>query len=481
MSQSSEIRLNTFFSFLSIASRLIANVIVFWIIARNYGPYLFGQLTFAQTLATIFIVFADFGFDILLTNDIASDRANAKHYFQKYFTLKIIFTSLAMVGMWIFALINSLNSQTVILVFIFSLYMVFTALTNFIFAFFKGFEKLSYETRISLIVNGSLLISVSILIFFQTEILYIAIVFLLTRIIGFWFGFKYSSHVLKNISFKLILPKFGEDRNKILIYGFHLIFSYLFFQLDTILLAILKGDYEIGIYQSVFKVIMIFLVIPEIFINTLLPVLSRLNSVNPNQWSIVAHLMNKILVSTVIPISIFLFVFAERIIDLIYGLTNYADAVIVLRIFAFILLVRFNLETFALMLTTSNKQKIRMYVVILASILNLTLNSFLIPMYGVSGAAVVSLITNLFVGTIYIYINRKFFIQWMVNTKVILLLIISLIAAFILWQFDSEIIFYSSPIMGIIYLIVIYLYFFNDSDRYLLFSDKIKILTFKGK
>ena len=481
MTQSAEIRLNTLFSFLSISSRLIANVIVFWIIARNYGPSLFGQFTFAQTLATIFIIVADFGFDILLTNDIASDRVNAKNYFQKYFTLKIVFTSFAILGMWIFALITEVNSQTMFLIFIFSLYMAFTALTNFIFALFKGFEKLSYETRISLVINVSLLVGISILIYFHVDILYVAILFLITRVIGFWLGLKYASQVLVNISFKPTFPKFGEARNKILVYGFHLVFSYLFFQLDTILLAIFKGDYEIGIYQSVFKIIMIFLVIPEIFVNALLPVLSRLNTENPLQWTTVAHLMNKILVFAIIPITIFLFVFAERIISLIYGLSEYSESVMVLRIFAIILLVRFNLETFALMLTTSNKQKTRMYVVIVASVLNLTLNSFLIPDHGVNGAALVSLITNLFVGVIYIYMNRKLFIKWMVNSKVILLILISLTTALVLWEFDSQIIFYLSPIFGIIYLVLIYLYYLTEDDRYLLFSDKIKILTFKQK
>jgi len=183
----------------------------------------------------------------------------------------------------------------------------------------------------------------------------------------------------------------------------------------------------------------------------------------------------------IIPISIFLFVFAERIIRLIYGLNDFAESILVLRIFAIILLVRFNLETYALMLTTSNKQKIRMYVVIIASILNLTLNSFLIPEYGVNGAAVVSLITNLFVGIIYIYMNRKFFIISMVNSKMILLILISLTTASVLWKLNSEIIFYLSPILVIIYMVLIYLYFLSEDDRHLLFSDKIKILTIKQK
>jgi len=109
MTEASRIRNNSVFSFLSISSRLVANVVVFWIIARVYGPELFGQFTFAQTLATIFILFADFGFDILLTNEIARDRDKAKALFQQFFSLKLIFSLVALIGMWVFALVNEIS------------------------------------------------------------------------------------------------------------------------------------------------------------------------------------------------------------------------------------------------------------------------------------------------------------------------------------------------------------------------------------
>ena len=425
MTQASRIRRNYFFSVLSISSRLIANVIVFWIIARYYGPVVFGQFAFAQTLATIFIIFADFGFDVLLTNEIARNRERAIHYFQQFFTLKLIFTLSSIALMWGFAIVNQLSAYSKSLIFIFSLYMAFTALTNFLFALYKGYEQLEYETKVALITNIFLLLSVIILVTFHIEIIYIALTFVLSRIIGFVLGIKYSFLVLKNISFRPALPKFRDEKNKIFIYGFHLVFSYLFFQLDTILLALWKGDYEIGIYQSVFKIVMIFLVLPEIFVNTLLPVLSRLNVEGIIKWTKIGYLMNKILFVLIIPISIFIFVFAANLIDLVYGNKNYNDAVPILRIFAIILFVRFNLETYALMLTTSNRQHVRMYSVIFASILNVVLNYYAIPNYGALGAAIVSLITNVIVGIIYIFFTRSLFYEWLFNFKVIVILVLS--------------------------------------------------------
>ncbi|HED05429.1 MAG TPA: hypothetical protein ENI61_01945, partial [Ignavibacteria bacterium] len=64
MTEAKRIRKNYLFSFLSISSRLIANVIVFWIIARYYGPDIFGQFSLAHTIATISILLGDFGLDL---------------------------------------------------------------------------------------------------------------------------------------------------------------------------------------------------------------------------------------------------------------------------------------------------------------------------------------------------------------------------------------------------------------------------------
>lgn len=481
MTQASRIRRNYFFSVLSISSRLIANVIVFWIIARYYGPIVFGQFAFAQTLATIFIIFADFGFDVLLTNEVARNREKAINYFQQFFTLKVIFTLISIVLMWVFAILNHLTDYSKALVFVFSLYMAFTALTNFLFALYKGFERLEYETKVSLITNILLLLSVVILVIFQIEIIYIAFTFVLSRIIGFIIGVKYSFLILKNISFRPSLPNFRDEKNKIFVYGFHLVFSYLFFQLDTILLAIWKGEYEIGIYQSVFKIIMIFLVLPEIFVNTLLPALSRLNIESITKWTKIGYLMNKVLFIVIIPISICIFVFAENIIDLIYGIQNYNDAVPILRVFAIILFVRFNMETYALMLTTANRQHVRMYSVIFASIFNVVLNCYAIPNYGVFGAAIVSLITNVLVGTIYISFTKPLFYEWLFNYKVIVTLVLSAVVAIILWVIKDIYIFYSSPIFVGVFFAFAYFYFFSDEEKSLIFSDRFKFINLKIK
>lgn len=478
MPGSNRIRKNSFFSFLSISLRLIANVIVFWIIARFYGPSLFGQFTFAQTLASIFILFGDFGFDVLLTNEISRNRNNAIKIFRQFFSLKLVFTFFALVGMWVFVLINNFSVQARILIIVFSFYMVFTTLTNFLYALYKGFERLEYETKVSLTINFLLLVTVLILIFLKIDLIFIAIVFVLTRLFGFGVAIKYSREVLQGISFRLFFKEIRIIKNKVFVYGFHLTFSYLFFQLDTILLAFWKGDYDVGIYQAVFKLIAIPLVIPEILVNALMPTLSRLYLENKNEWARIGMLMNKLLVVIILPISIILYVYADQIIHLIYGTGKFIAAIPLLRIFALTLFVRFNLETFALMLTTSDRQKVRMFVVLVATFLNLAINYFMIPRYGVYGAALASLGTNVFVGICYVSATSPLFLQWMINIKTAIMLIVSFLLAFLLWKIKLISIFISVPTLLLFLGLFSYYFYFNKEEKRVILLENFKFFSF---
>ncbi len=479
MSEAVRIRKNSVYSALSISSRLIANVFVFWIIARYYGPEIFGQFKSAQVLATNFIILADFGFDILLTTEVARNRINAVHLFRQFYSLKLMFSLFTFIAMWMLSLFGNFSQETQALIQVLSFYTVFTTLTNYLFALYKGFEKLEYETKVSLIINVGLILIVLPLIFLKVDVLIIALVFVATRFIGFIVAVVYSYKLIPNLSFKLLFEGFNDIKNKVFVFGFFLLFNNLFFQLDTILLSLWKGDKTVGVYQAAFMLIMLPLVIPDIFINTLMPLLSRLNIENPLQWKKVGYLMNKILIAIVLPISIILFVYAEQIIKIIYGMKNYSETIPVLRIFALTLFVRFSLESYALMLTTSQRQKIRLYTVIAATLLNFVLNYFLIPIYGAYGAAIVSLITNLFVGIIYYTTNFGLVTEYLFNVKTLTFLLISFVIASMFWLVKSINLFITVPFVGLTFILIIYYFFFTKDEKELIFSKDFRLMFVK--
>ncbi|MEW6654941.1 MAG: oligosaccharide flippase family protein, partial [Bacteroidota bacterium] len=445
---------------------------VFWLLARVYDPHIFGQFTFAHSLATTLIVIADFGFDVFLTTEISSKKESVGSVFSNLFSYKILFTFFTMAGMLSFALIMHSSDDIRILVFLFSFFLASTTLTNFSFALFRGVENLGYEMKVSLVMNASLVVVLPILIVIKVHIIVIALVFVASRILGLCIAINYSSQIIGSINYGAMFYGFGHIRKKMFVFGFHFVFSYIFFQLDTILLMLLKGEYDTGIYQAVFKFIMLPLAIPEIVMNVLLPVLTRLFGENKEEWKRIGCLLSKSLLLIILPISFLLFTYADSIIVLVYG-AKYISAAPILKIFSLIILVRFLLEPFALMLTTSGRQYIRLFTVVIAALINLVLNLILIPKMGAEGAALVSLITNIFVGLVFAAFNMHILKLWFANKRSLFLLIliiveIPLVISAALFMKIAGLI-----IISIFFGISVYLYLTEHEKK--LLSNEVKI------
>lgn len=469
-SEISLVKKNTFYSTITIFSRLFANVFIFWLLARFYGPEQFGVFTFAHALATTFIILADFGLDVLLITEIASNPDKRKEIIDKLFGIKLIFVLLAFFVMLIVSQLFPIGSKYFVLILVFGFYLVFTSLNNFMFGIFRGFEKFLFETRVAFISNVFLIFVSIIFLYLKVDLIFIAFLFMFMRVFGTVLSFIYLRKVYKNFKLDFNFSNLGILKSKSLIFGLHLIFSYLFFQVDTLLLAKIIGEYAVGIYQSVIKLIMLPLVIPDIFNNSLLPTLSRLYNNSETDWLKLGGLMGKILIIIIIPVTLFSFFYASEIINLIYGSKKFSDAVFVLQIFGFILFIRFLLEPFALMLTTSNRQRIRLYTVILATLLNVSLNIYFIPRFGVNGAAIVSLVVNSFVGFVYFWLLRRDFTFWLFDFKNLVLIVFSILIITLLQYYFSINFLLKILLFTSVYILFIVVFYLKKSEQEILMS-----------
>lgn len=465
-----KVKKNTFYSAITIFSRLFANVFVFWLLARFYGPEQFGIFTFAHALATTFIILADFGLDVLLITEISAQPENRNEIIDKLFGIKLIFVFLAFILMLVSSQFFPIGRKSFLLIITFGFYLIFTSLNNFLFGVFRGFEKFLFETRVAFISNLFLIVISILFLILKFDLLFIALVFVFTRIFGTSLSILYLKKIYSDFKFRFDFSNLGILKNKTFIFGLHLIFSYLFFQIDTLLLAKLSGEYSVGIYQSVIKLIMLPLVIPDILTNALMPTLSRLYRNSNDEWLKLGGFMGRVLMMTIIPVSLILFSFSNEIINLIYGSKKFSDAVFVLKVFGIILFVRFMLEPFALMLTTSNRQKIRLVTVIIATVLNVSLNAYIIPRYDFNGAAVVSLIVNLFVGFTYFWFAKKGFIYWIFDYKNLVILLFSIIVVFALQNYLSVNFLLKILLFVSIYSVLIAIFYLTKAEQELLKS-----------
>ncbi len=444
----SRVHKNSLFAFLSAVTRLLANVLLFLGIARYYGAEEFGQFTVAHTIATLFIVFADFGFDTLLITEVSRARTEAGAVAEKLLSYKLLFVLTASAGMLVIPFLLPVSGATKLYISLLSLFVAFSSLINFFSALFKGLEQFHYDTQVSLVNNAVLVGGLVVLGILGAPLWMAAILFVAARGFGLLMSVRIASRLT---SLHLKRPDFTgwrESVKEISVFGIHFLFGNLFFMLDTILLLMWRGDHAVGIYQSVFKLIALALLLPDVIMNTLMPVLSRLHHEGAERWQSLGHLMNKTLLLLGLPIALVLFVYAEQVIALVYGLKEFGEAVPLLRIFAIVLFVRYSVETPALMLTTSRRQHVRMTIVISAVAFNYLVNSYMIPRLGTTGAALASLGTNIFVGAGYILAAWPVFRQWKIDLRSLLTVGLILLVGALIWNYRALSIWYGVPILG---------------------------------
>jgi O-antigen/teichoic acid export membrane protein len=288
------------------------------------------------------------------------------------------------------------------------------------------------------------------------------LLFVFTRLLGAVLSVQKAISLVGTNFISIDFSEWKLIINQIMIYGIHFIFGNLFFQLDTILIGIWKSDNDVGIYKSAFNIALLILIISDIAFSSLLPVLSRLYYENLERWKNFCRLYFKVFFLASLPITIVVYFCAEQIISILYGTKLYNEAVPILKIFSIIIFFRFIGEPYAMMLTTSRRQYFRMIIVIVATFASFVINYFVIPKYGILGAAFVSIGINILVCLAYISANKLAYMSWIFESRILAVLSLAAIMIFILSYNQALSI---ALILTIIYVPLAYLVGFSKNDR----------------
>jgi O-antigen/teichoic acid export membrane protein len=175
--------------------------------------------------------------------------------------------------------------------------------------------------------------------------------------------------------------------------GATFIVNYLYFRLDVVLLSVLKGEEEVGVYGLAYRVLEGLMVLPAYFMIALFPEIARLTGQRERVDGIVAAALS-VMEAVALPVVLITAVFAADVIEVIAG-AQYADAAWVLRILTLGLGISYLNGVYGSALTALGRQNqlFRWSLVILAC--NLAINMVLIPPFGVVGAAVAVVISEL--------------------------------------------------------------------------------------
>lgn len=384
---------NTSYLTLALILQKVISFTYFTLLARYVGPASLGKYYFAISFTTIFAIFIDLGFANVLIREVAKNSERAEKWLSNVLILKVPLAILALAAVFISINILDYDAITRNLVYISCICMVLDSFTATFFAVVRGFHNLKYESI------SSVIFQIIVLIFGYGSLLagggLIPAMFALA--LASTFNFTYSWIILKNklkISLKFVYDKVLTKEIIMIAWPFavYAIFQRLYTYLDSVLLSVLAGDIEVGLYQVAFKIIFALQFLPMAFTASLYPAMSSYWLNNREQLLISFERAMNYLIIISLPIIIGTIVLADKIILLFSE--GYAGALLPLEISIvslFFIFINFPIGSLLNACDQQRKNTLNMGIVMVASII---LNLFLIPRWQAVGASLTVLVTN---------------------------------------------------------------------------------------
>jgi O-antigen/teichoic acid export membrane protein len=410
------VRRNSVYSFLAFSFRLIANMALFVGIARFYGQAAFSQFSLAHVYFSIMLLIADFGYDFYLATEIGREARLTVELVRKVLPMKIVFSGFAVSLMLALALIGQSDQSVKMLMVVLALSVPLNSFMTFAAAIFRGNQDVLPEARVAFTQNLLLLVFLVMIALLGLPLMVVACAFVASKAYGFISLWQRARERFPGLGWATHLPETKEA--KVILgsgfsFGLHMLFSTLCFQLDTILLAYLSGQNAVGQYQAVMKLAALVLVLNEVAITAVIPVLAQAFERDEIRWMRIGKVVCKSLHLFGGFFGLLFLLSPEEILGIVYGKGKFVESVPVMRIFGVILLIRFGMETYGMMLTTARKQRFRTMVVILATVANALANVLVIPRFGIVGAAWVSLGTNALIAIAYFGLMAMHLRRWL--------------------------------------------------------------------
>jgi O-antigen/teichoic acid export membrane protein len=394
---------NTSWMFAEQILKMIAGVLVGIWVARYLGPEQFGIFSYVLAFTVIFSGIAKLGLDSIVVRDLVNQPEKRDIYLGTAFWLKLLGAFLTFSIVVFATLFTPNDNATKLYIFIIASGMFFQPFEVIDFYFqskvlskFVSLCKimqllLSSLLKIYFVLKGANLFWFVVVSFIDQITFAIALFFAYTyqKIGGFYHRFDLSiaKSLLKN-SWPMILSG---------------IVVMLYMRIDQIMIKEMLGEKEVGLYSAAVRLSEVGYFIPMIITNSLFPAIINAKKVSKELYYIRLQRLYTFVVWIAIGISIPL---SDWLIVLLYG-QEYQAAGKVLMIHIWASVFVFLGVVSGSWLTSENLQRLSFYRTLAGTVINVSLNFTLIPIYGITGAAIATLIAQMVAALIFDIFLKK--------------------------------------------------------------------------
>ncbi len=386
---------NTGLLFLNEITMILLSLIFVAVIARKLGDTGYGKYSFAIGFTSIFAVLADFGLNNLAFRDLAREKTKCAKYLGNIIVIKLFLSVAVFLAIVIGIRLMHPPRETRLVVYFIGAYMLLSAFTQLLRFTFYAFEKMEYGVMV-MVVDKLLIIVFGILVLLiRPGVVAFSATFVLVGLSTFLFAFWVGTRNFGIPALEMDLKFWVYLFKAAFPLGLMIVFTMLYQRVNISILSANKGDAVTGWYSAAFNLFSQAAIISTAFVTSVYPRLSNLAVSAPDSLETIYRRCLRYLFALALPMSVGLFILADKIILFIYG-KEFVESVLLLKILSLALAFSFTNILLWTVLSSMNKQAVSAFCLGLTVIVLAILDVLLIPRWSYTGATIAQVGAEIF-------------------------------------------------------------------------------------
>ncbi len=393
---------NTGWMFFERVIRILLAFIVSILLARYLGPKDYGLFNYILSFTGLFTIISSFGIENILVRELVKSPDKSNELLGTAFRIRIIGSLITIILCITTAALLNEEYFNLILIFIISTSTIFQSVSVV-----EQFFQAKVEAKKNAIVQSLsfFLTSIIKIIFIILELPLIMIVFahiseFIFLSIGYYLIYIKSGYDFRDWKLNLeLLKTFIKDSFPLMLSG--LVIS-IYMKIDQVMIKKMMSSQDVGFYAAAVKISEAWYFFPMVISASLFPAIVNSKMISESLYLNRIQKLYDLLAATAISIAIPTTVFSNLIIYILFG-KDFEPASTVLTIYIWAGVGTFLGVASSQYLINENLTKLSFYRTLIGMVVNVLLNIYLIPRYGINGAAFATLVSyNLAAFSIFI-------------------------------------------------------------------------------
>lgn len=387
--------------------QMLISLVITSITARYLGPNNYGLMNYTNAYISFFSSLCTLGLNGIIVKELVSNRENEGEILGTALIMRLVCSMISMISIYFLLLnINNSNKELVMVGMLQSISILFSSFDVINFWYQSNLQS-KYTTIIQSIAYVVMSIYRVIILILGKNVSWFAFAVSLDTIVValiLIYSYKINKNQGQNLRFsKQWVKRLLKQSYPLIISG---IMVTIYGQMDKIMIGQILDNKQVGLYSTAIAITGLWSFIPIAFIDSAHPIIMEQKNINQTMYIKRLKQLYAFIIWLSFIYAFFMMIFSKYIILILYG-KDYLDAQGALSITVWYCAFSYLGAAKNIWIVCENKMKYELFFTLVGATSNIVLNLVLIPTFGINGAAIATLCTQIITNFLIMFVFKE--------------------------------------------------------------------------